>query len=116
MYEVLIFTAIIIISLLIYKQQAASKKYNKLKRSIKTRNDSLTSEREKQKQLKAIEKARKEQQARKKKIIDKAYKEARKAVSDKDSILFKKVYDELLSDYIEEEEEKQKLYQSASDD
>ena len=120
MYELLIFISITIIALLIYKQQAASKKYSKLKRSIKTRNDSLTSEREKRKQLqaaeKAKEKARKEQQARKKKLIDKAYKEARKAISDKDSILFKKVFNELLSDYIEEEEEKEKLYQAASDD
>ena len=120
MYELLIFISITIIGLLIYKQQAASKKYSKLKRSIKSSNDSLTSEREKQKQLQAIEKQRekerKEQQARKKKIIEKAYKDTRKAVSDHKSVLFKKVFSELLAEYIEEEEEKRKLYNSASDD
>ena len=116
MYELLIFALITISALLIYKQQAVSKRYNKLKRSIKARNDSLTSEREKQKQLKATTKARKEQQARRKKVIDKAYKEARKAISDTDSILFKKVFNELLGDYLEEEKEKNKLYHDARDD
>ena len=119
MYEILIFIAITIIALLIYKQQAAAKKYSKLKRSIKSSNDSLTSEREKQKQSQAIdkqrEKERKIQQARSKKLIDRAYKDSSKAISDKKSILFKKVFNELLSEYQEEEEEKRKLYQAASD-
>ncbi|MDY0141644.1 MAG: hypothetical protein RBR97_07115 [Bacteroidales bacterium] len=120
MYEVLIFIAITIIALLIYKQQAAIKKYSKLKRSIKNSNDSLTSEREKQKQLQAIdkqrEKERKIEAARHKKVIDQAYKDTSKAISDKKSILFKKVFNELLSEYMEEEEEKRKLYQAASDE
>lgn len=120
MYELLIFIAITIIALLIYKQQAAAKKYNKLKRSIKTSKESTTNEKEKQKQLKAIEKAkekeRKEEQARVKKVIDRAYKDTSRAVSDRKSIFFKKVFNELLIEYREEEEEKRKLYQSASEE
>ena len=121
MYELLIFIAITIIAILIYKQQAASKKYSKLKRSIKNSNDSLTSEREKQKRLKAIEKQRekerKEEQARVKKVIDRAYKDTSRAVSNRKSKFFKKVFNELLIEYREEEEEKRKLYhQAASDD
>ena len=121
MYEILIFISITIIALLIYKQQAAAKKYSKLKRSIKNNNDSLTSEREKQKQLKAIEKQlekeKKLEQARSKKVIDQAYKDTSKAISDKKSILFKKVFNELLSEYREEEEAKKKIYiDAASDD
>lgn len=120
MYELLIFIAITIIALLIYKQQAASKKYSKLKRSIKTSKEAATSEKEKQKQLKAIEKAkekeRKEEQARIKKVIDRAYKDTSRAVSDRKSIFFKKVFNELLIEYREEEEEKRKLYNSASEE
>ena len=120
MYELIIFIAITIIALLIYKQQAASKKYNKLKGSLKKNSDSLTSEREKQKQLKAIEKARekerKEEQARVKKVIDRAYKDTSRAVSDRKSQFFKKVFNELLIEYREEEEEKRKIYQAASNE
>ena len=120
MYEILIFISITIIALLIYKQQAASKKYSKLKRSIKSSNDSLTSEREKQKQLQAIDKQREKErkiaQARSKKIIDQAYKDTSQAISNHKSILFKKVFNDLLIEYREEEEEKRKLYQAASDD
>ena len=120
MYELLIFISITLIAILIYKQQAASKKYSKLKRSIKTSNDSLTSEREKQKQLQAIEKQkekeRKEKAARVKKVIDRAYKDTSKAISDRQSQFFKKVFNDLLIEYREEEEEKRKLYQAASDD
>ena len=120
MYELLIFIAITIIALLIYKQQATSKKYNKLQRSIKTSKETITNEREKQKQFKAIEKAkekeRKEEQARVKKVIDRAYKDTSKAVSNRKSKFFKKVFNELLIEYREEEEEKRKLYQAANDD
>ena len=105
---------------MIYKQQATSKKYNKLQRSIKTSKEATTNEREKQKQLQAIEKQRekerKEEQARVKKVIDRAYKDTSKAVSDRKSQFFKKVFNELLIEYREEEEEKKKLYQAASDD
>ena len=120
MYELLIFISITIIALLIYKQQATSKKYNKLKRSIKTSKESIINEREKQKRLKAIEKAkekeRKEEQARVKKVIDRAYKDTSRAVSDRKSIFFKKVFNELLIEYREEEEEKRKLYKAANDE
>jgi len=120
MYELLIFISITIIALLIYKQQAVSKKYNKLQRTIKTSKESTTNEREKQKQLKAIEKAkekeRKEEQARVKKVIDRAYKDTSKAISDRQSKFFKKVFNELLIEYREEEEEKRKIYQAASDE
>ena len=120
MYELIIFISITLIALLIYKQQATSKKYNKLQRSIKTSKEATTNEREKQKQLKAIEKAkekeRKEEQARSKKVIDRAYKDTTKAVSNRKSIFFKKVFNELLIEYREEEEEKRKLYQAASNE
>lgn len=118
MYELLIFIAITIIALLIYKQQAAAKKYSKLKQTIKTSKAKAINEKEKQKRLKAIEKqqekARKEEAARVKKVIDRAYKDTSKAVSDRQSIFFKKVFNELLIEYREEEEEKRKLYLAAS--
>ncbi len=120
MYELLIFIASTIIALLIYKQQAAAKKYSRLKRSIKTKQEKAINEREQQKQLKAIEKAkekeRKEEQARIKKVIDRAYKDTSRAVSDRKSIFFKKVFNELLIEYREEEEEKRKLYAAASNE
>ena len=120
MYEILIFIAITIIALLIYKQQAASKKYNKLQRSIKTSKEATTNEREKRKQLQAIDKQREKekkiQQARYKKVIDRAYKDTSQAISNHKSNLFKKVFNDLLIEYMEEEEEKKKLYQAASDD
>ena len=120
MYELLIFIAISVIALLIYKQQAASKKYSKLKRSLKNSSDASASERERQKRLKAIEKQkekeRREEAARVKKVIDRAYKDTSKAISDRQSKFFKKVFNELLIEYREEEEEKRKLYLAASED
>ena len=105
MYELIISLSIAVIALLIYKQQATSKKYSKLKRSIKT-----------SKELKAREKERKKEQARNKKLIDRAYKAASQFTSNRKSELFRQVFNEYLKTYREEEEEKQKLYQSASDD
>ncbi len=109
MYELLISLLISLAALMIYKQQATSKKYSKLKRSIKTRNDSLTSD-------KAREKERKREQARTKKLIDRAYKAASQFTSNRKSDLFIAVFNEFLKTYREEEEEKIRLYQSASND
>ena len=105
MYELLISLLISLAALMIYRQQATSKKYNKLKRSIKT-----------SKELKAIEKARKREEARSKKIIDRAYKAASQFTSNRKSELFRQVFNEYLKTYKEEEEEKTRLYQDAIDD
>ncbi len=109
MYELIISLTIAVIALLIYKQQATSKKYSKLRRSIKSN-----------KELKAIEKQRekerKREEARNKRIIDRAYKSASKFTSNRKSELFNQVFNEYLKTYQEEEKEKIKLYQSASDD
>ena len=109
MYELIISLSIAVIALLIYKQQATSKKYSKLKRFIKTSKELKARE-------KAREKERKAAQARNKRIIDRAYKAASKFTSNRKSELFKQVFNEYLKTYREEEEAKQKLYQSASDD
>ena len=105
MYELLISLLISLAALMIYKQQATSKKYNKLKRSIKTN-----------KELKAREKERKREEARSKKIIDKAYKAASQFTSNRKSELFRQVFNEYLKAYKEEEEEKKKLYQDVAGD
>jgi len=109
MYELLISLLISLAALMVYRQQAVSKKYNKLRRSIKTN-----------KELKAIEKAREKErkleEARSKKIIDKAYKAASQFTSNRKSELFHQVFNEYLKTYKEEEEEKQKLYHAASDE
>ena len=109
MYELIISLTIAVIALLVYRQQATSKKYSKLKRSIKTN-----------KELKAIEKQRekerKREEARNKKLIDRAYKSASQFTSNRKSDLFRQVFNEYLKTYQEEEEEKHKLYQSASDE
>ena len=99
MYELLISLLISLAALMIYRQQATSKRYNKLKRSIKT-----------SKELKAREKERKREEARSKKIIDRAYKSASQFTSNRKSELFITVFNEYLKTYKEEEEEKQKLY------
>ena len=109
MYELLISLLISLAALMIYKQQATSKKYNKLRRSIRSSKELATSE-------KLREKERKREEARNKKIIDRAYKSASQFTSNRKSDLFKKVFNEYLKTYKEEEEEKQKLYQDASND
>lgn len=109
MYELLISLLISLAVFMIYKQQATSKKYSKLKRSIKT-NKALAT-REKQR-----EKERKREQARNKKLIDRAYKAASQFTSNRKSELFIAVFNEYLKTYKEEEEEKIRLYQTASDD
>ena len=62
------------------------------------------------------EKERKEEAARYKKVIDRAYKDTSQAVSDRKSILFKKIFTELLTEYQEEEEAKKKIYIDAASD
>ena len=109
MYELLISLLISLAALMIYRQQAVSKKYSKLKRSIKT-NKELKA-REKQR-----EKERKREEARSKKIIDRAYKAASQFTSNRKSELFITVFNEYLKTYKEEEEEKTRLYQDAIDD
>ena len=109
MYELIISLSIAVIALLVYRQQATSKKYSKLRRSIKTN-----------KELKAIEKQRekerKREEARSKKLIDRAYKSASQFTSNRKSELFNQVFNEYLKTYKEEEEAKQKLYKTVSDD
>ena len=103
MYELIISISIAVIALLVYKQQATSKKYSKLRRSIKTNKELATRE-------KAREKERKREEARSKKIIDRAYKAASQFTSNRSSELFRQVFNEYLKTYKEEEEAKIKLY------
>ena len=109
MYELLISLLISLAVLMVYRQQATSKRYNKLKRSIKTNKELKARE-------KLREKERKAAQARNKKIIDKAYKAASQFTSNRKSELFIAVFNEYLKTYKEEEEAKRQLYKSASDD
>ena len=109
MYELIISLTIAVIALLVYRQQATSKRYSKLRRSIKTNKELKAREKQREKERKAA-------QARNKRIIDRAYKAASKFTSNRKSELFRQVFNEFLKTYKEEEEEKTRLYQSASDD
>ena len=103
MYELIISLSIAVIALLIYSQQATSKKYKKLKRSTQAK-------KEEEQEVKRLEKIRKEREKKEKRIIERAYKSASKVIRKNDNKIFLAVFNEFIDDYRKAEEIKERTY------
>ena len=90
--------------LFIYLQQATSKKYSKLKRSIQAK-------KEEEQEVKRLEKIRKEREKKEKRIIERAYRSATKVIKKNDNKIFLAVFNEFIDDYRKAEEIKERTYQ-----